>query len=53
MVYAILHNQIDVEQLEQYLMNYQDNDTSDYNRLLVLYDYAKYGNVIPSQEMKN
>ena len=48
-----LHNQIDVEQLEQYLMNYQDNDTSDYNRLLVLYDYAKYGNVIPSQEMKN
>ena len=53
MVYAILHNQIDVEQLEQYLMNYQDNDTSDYNRLLVLYDYAKYGNVIPSQEMEN
>lgn len=53
MVYAILHHQIDVEQLEQYLMNYQDNDTSDYNRLLVLYDYTKYGNVIPSQEMKN
>lgn len=52
MVYAILHHQIDVEQLEQYLMNYQDNDTSDYNRLLVLYDYTKYGNVIPSQEMK-
>lgn len=45
-VYSVLiQKNIDLDELEEYLRNYQDPKDTEYNKLLVVYDYLKYGNV--------
>lgn len=40
--YAVLKKQIDLSLLEIYLKDFPNKGTTEYNRLLVLYDYLKY-----------
>ena len=43
-MYAVYNRYIALDDFEQYLRSYNDNrDTSDYRRMLCLYDYLRYG----------
>ena len=42
-VYAALNNQLDLEDIENHLRNYSNKQDTKYRRLLVVYDYLKYG----------
>lgn len=39
---AVLNNQIKLEDVEDYLKNYENKNTTDYRKLLCAYDYIKY-----------
>ena len=41
--YGVISKQIPLETLEAYLKSFSPKGSTDYNRLLVLYDYIKYG----------
>lgn len=41
--YGIISKQIPLDTLETYLKSFSPKGSTDYNRLLVLYDYMKYG----------
>lgn len=41
-VWAILNKHINLEQIEDYLKNYYDKETTSYRKLLCAYDYVKY-----------
>lgn len=41
-VLGVLNNRIDLTDVEQYLRNYPDKKTTDYRKLLCVFDYKKY-----------
>ena len=41
-MYAAYNDQIPLEELEKYLRNFNEKSTSNYRRLLCLYDLKKY-----------
>ena len=43
-IYSVLiKKDISIDDLEKYLKEYSDSKSTDYNKLLVVYDYLKYG----------
>lgn len=42
-VTAVLNNQLDLNDVEKYLKEYEDKLSTEYRRLLCAYDYMKYG----------
>lgn len=42
-VWAILNNEMDIDEAEEYLRNYKNKEGTEYRKLLCTYDYKKYG----------
>ena len=43
-IYSVLiKKDISIDDLERYLKDYSDSKSTDYNKLLVVYDFLKYG----------
>ncbi|MCP2035479.1 hypothetical protein L1279_002490 [Planomicrobium sp. HSC-17F08] len=41
-IFGIMNDNIDIESVEKFLRNYTDEKTTDYRKILCVYDYKKY-----------